>query len=431
MSVVMMQRKPTDTYGQPEADLYPTDWVESCLGDCGDIIMGQSPPGTSYNRLGVGSPLINGPTEFTDLHPIKIQWTTQPVRFCKPGDLLICVRGSSTGRTNYADDVYAIGRGVAAIRAKDNNDTKFLSYQVISGVSDIISAATGSTFPSVDAASFMKIIIPLPHPREQRAIAEALSDVDALIGVLETLVAKKRAIKQAAIQQLLTGKTRLPGFEARPRYKQTDVGVIPEDWEVQHLSDIGEALAGLTYSPEDVAEYGTLVLRSSNIQEGGLSFTDNVFVDMDLPARVITKEGDILICVRNGSRQLIGKCAIIDKEAAGSAFGAFMAVFRPKNSAFAFYQFQSDVIQRQIRERMGATINQITNRDMTEFLIPVPPAEAEQRAIASVLADMDAEIAALKKRCDKTREIKKGIMQQLLTGRIRLVKPAPSEDEIC
>ena len=188
--------------------------------------MGQSPPGVSYNRSGVGSPLINGPTEFTELHPVKVQWTTQPARFCRPGDLLICVRGSSTGRTNYADEVYAIGRGVAAIRAKADNDTQYLSYQVISGVSDILAAATGSTFPSVDGASFRKIRVSLPPPDEQRAIAESLSDVDGLLGALEELIAKKRAIKQAAMQQLLTGKTRLPGFSGK--------------WETKRLGEIGD-----------------------------------------------------------------------------------------------------------------------------------------------------------------------------------------------
>ena len=125
---------------------------------------------------------------------------------------MICVRGSSTGRTNYADEIYAIGRGVAAIRAKADNDTQYLSYQVISGVSDLLAAATGSTFPSVDGASFRKILVLLPSPAEQRAIAEALSDVDGLLAALEALIAKKRAVKQAAMQQLLTGKSRLPGF---------------------------------------------------------------------------------------------------------------------------------------------------------------------------------------------------------------------------
>lgn len=205
-----------------------------------------------------------------------------------------------------------------------------------------------------------------------------------------------------------------------PGYKRTEVGVVPEDWKVLHLSNIGETLSGLTYRPDDVAEFGTLVLRASNIQDGRLWFDDNVFVAMELPSRVITRDGDILICVRNGSRDLIGKCALITKESAGSAFGAFMAVFRSTISGFAFYQFQSDVIQRQIHQRLGATINQITNRDMSEFLISVPPIEAEQRAIAEALSDVDGLIAALDKLIAKKRAIKQAAMQQLLTGKTRL-----------
>ena len=185
------------------------NWQTEPLGECGEVTMGQSPPGATYNRTGIGSPLINGPTEFTDLHPIKVQWTTQPVRFCKTGDLLICVRGSSTGRTNYADDTYSIGRGVAAIRAKDHNDTEYLSYQVISGVSAILAAATGATFPSVDGASFRKLAIPLPSPAEQRVISAVLSDMIAEITAVEDKLAKARKIKQGMMKELLTGRIRL------------------------------------------------------------------------------------------------------------------------------------------------------------------------------------------------------------------------------
>ena len=199
-------------YKRTEVGVIPEDWEVTRLEDCGEVVMGQSPPGSSYNQAGVGVPLLNGPTEFTDRYPIKIQWTTKPTRFCQRGDLLICVRGSSTGRTNYADDTYAIGRGIAAIRAKQKNSTVYLSYHVLSTVSDIITTATGSTFPSVDRGTLNSITILLPPPTEQRAIAEVLSDVDRLIEALDKLIAKKRAVKQAAMQQLLTGKTRLPGF---------------------------------------------------------------------------------------------------------------------------------------------------------------------------------------------------------------------------
>lgn len=204
----------TQGYKSTEAGLIPEDWRTTRLGDCGEVIMGQSPPSASYNRVGLGSPLINGPTEFTKRCPIKIQWTTQPARFCRAGDLLICVRGSSTGRTNYSDDKYAIGRGVAAIRATDGNNTEYLSYQVISGVAQILAAATGSTFPSVDGASFRKLTVLLPAPREQDAIAAVLSDMDAEITALEQRRDKTKAIKQGMMQQLLTGKIRLVPTEA-------------------------------------------------------------------------------------------------------------------------------------------------------------------------------------------------------------------------
>jgi len=206
-------------------------------------------------------------------------------------------------------------------------------------------------------------------------------------------------------------------------YQQTEVGVIPEDWEIVPLGEIGQTLIGLTYKPENIRDFGTLVLRSSNVQSDRLAYEDNVYVDSELPlpSRVIVEEGDILVCVRNGSRQLIGKCALIDAEAAGSAFGAFMSVFRTKLSEFVFYQFQSDIIQTQINEIMGATINQITSKDLVAFQIPLPPSEEEQRAIATVLSDMDAAISALETRRAKTQAIKQGMMQELLTGKTRLI----------
>lgn len=198
------------------------------------------------------------------------------------------------------------------------------------------------------------------------------------------------------------------------RYKHTDIGTIPDEWEVKRMGDIGESIIGLTYSPSDVKEYGTLVLRSSNIQNNKLAYQDNVYVEMDLPKRVIVRENDILICVRNGSRQLIGKCAIIDKKAAGSAFGAFMSIYRSPFSKFVFHQFQSHVVQRQISETMGATINQLTNKDLACFQIPLPPTTEEQAAITTILCDTDALITGLENLIEKKRLIKQGSMQQLL-----------------
>jgi type I restriction enzyme S subunit len=202
-------------------------------------------------------------------------------------------------------------------------------------------------------------------------------------------------------------------------YKQTEVGVIPKEWEVKSLGEIGEALIGLTYKPTDVRKHGTLVLRSSNIQNDALAFDDNVFVDAEIPERIMVLNDDVLICVRNGSRDLIGKSALLDERTKGMTFGAFMAVYRSQIGKLASYLFQSAILKRQINEHLGATINQITNKSINSFRIPVPPVP-EQRAIATVLSDMDAELAVLEKRLEKTRSLKQGMMQELLTGKTRL-----------
>ncbi len=203
-------------------------------------------------------------------------------------------------------------------------------------------------------------------------------------------------------------------------YKQTEVGMIPNNWEVKALGDIGESIIGLTYRPTDVQSDGILVLRSSNIQDGALRFDDNVFVDIEVPERTLVREGDILICVRNGSRDLIGKCVRVDDRAKGMAFGAFMAVFRTPIDWFLYYQFNSAVIKRQIQGHLGATINQITNKSLNSFKVALPPTTLEQRAIATALSDADALIESLDRLISKKRNLKQATMQQLLTGKKRL-----------
>jgi type I restriction enzyme, S subunit len=206
----------------------------------------------------------------------------------------------------------------------------------------------------------------------------------------------------------------------RPGYKQTGVGLIPEDWDVAKLGDIGECLIGLTYDPSNVRASGLLVLRASNIEDGVVRFDDNVFVDVEVPERIIVRKDDILICVRNGSRDLIGKCALMDERTEGMTFGAFMSVFRTKHARFMFQAFQSDLVKKQIHEHVGATINQITNKNFESFEIPFPRSEKEESAISEALSDADALMAVIDLALAKKRNMKTAAMQQLLTGGQRL-----------
>ena len=209
-------------------------------------------------------------------------------------------------------------------------------------------------------------------------------------------------------------------MEVRPGYKQTEVGVIPENWNVKRLGELGEALIGLTYKPSDVRKHGMLVLRSSNIQNDVLAFDDNVFVDTDIPERIKVRSGDVLVCVRNGSRNLIGKATLLDERTVGMTFGAFMAVYRSPIGKLTSYLFQSEILKRQINEHLGATINQITNKSLNSFRVPVSPFDHERRAIATALSDVDALLDGLARLIAKKRDLKQAAMQQLLTGQTRL-----------
>jgi type I restriction enzyme S subunit len=195
---------------------------------------------------------------------------------------------------------------------------------------------------------------------------------------------------------------------------------IPSDWEIKKLGDLGKVVSGLTYSPDDICEEtGVLVLRSSNVQGRQITFDDNVFVKVKEGDFNPVQNGDILICVRNGSKSLIGKCALINEKAAGFAFGAFMAIFRGKYNNYLIHVFNTDIYNREIHRNLGATINSINGSDLKEFKIPLPPIP-EQKAIAQVLSTADAAIHTTEKLIAQKELRKKWLMQQLLTGKKRL-----------
>lgn len=187
-------------------------------------------------------------------------------------------------------------------------------------------------------------------------------------------------------------------------------------WVKKKLGEVAKTFTGLTYSPNQVSENGILVLRSSNIKDEQLCLEDNVFVSMDIPERAIVHENDILICVRNGSRNLIGKSTFIPKEAEGMAFGAFMTILRSDliEPRLLLYIWQSNSIQRQVANNIGATINQITNTDFKNFDISYPSSLSEQRRIASILSSADKVIDSTQKLIAKYKQIKQGMMEDLL-----------------
>nr|WP_282558663.1 restriction endonuclease subunit S [Providencia rettgeri] len=192
---------------------------------------------------------------------------------------------------------------------------------------------------------------------------------------------------------------------------------------MKRLKYIGEARNGLTYSPDDVVtqEEGVLVLRSSNIQGARLSFSDNVYVNMDIPIRIRTKENDLLICSRNGSRQLIGKNALITKEAVDMAFGAFMVVFRSKLNPYLYWVLNSPLFEYQSGSFLTSTINQLTISNLESMEIPLPP-ECEQEEIKSYLIKkseyFDDLTSKTLQKINLLKERKTALISAAVTGKI-------------
>ena len=185
---------------------------------------------------------------------------------------------------------------------------------------------------------------------------------------------------------------------------------------MKYITDVAKSFTGLTYKPEHVSDSGTLVLRSSNIKEDVLSFDDNVYVQMLIPERAKVHENDILICVRNGSKRLVGKSAMITKEAEGMAFGAFMTILRSFaiNSKFLFYVWQSDKVRKQYKGDEAMPIAQITAKDFQRIEIPIPSLQDQQR-IVSILDTFEASIQNLEAQLSQREKQYEYYRNKLLT----------------
>ena len=267
--------------------------------------------------------------------------------------------------------------------------------------------------PKLALGRIAKFVVVIPQDiDEQRAIAEALADVDGVINALDALIAKKRAIKQATMQQLLTGKTRLPDFSST--------------WETKRLGDLGSFVKGRGIKRDDLSYEGLPCIRYGELYT---RYKDYILkVESRIPPSVAAtslpiETGDLLFAGSGETAEEIGRCAAyLGKEEAYA--GGDVIVLRPtgQNPVYLGHLMNHPVVsQQKARMGQGDAVVHIYINNLAQVQIELPPIE-EQHAIAALLSDMDAEITALEQRRDKTIAVKQGMMQQLLTGRVRLVK---------
>jgi type I restriction enzyme S subunit len=277
--------------------------------------------------------------------------------------------------------------------------------------------------PNLFINNIAQLLAPLPPTRaEQEAIAETLSAADALVESLEQLIAKKRGLKKGIMQELLTGKRRLPGFNG--------------EWVNRSLGDLFTFSGGYSASREQLSSNGFCYLHYGDIHTSTKSLINvlSEFHDipkLDIPLKSVSpssllSDGDVVFV--DASEDIEGTSkhvVIVNPDGIPYISGLHTIVVKGKDNAlehlYRRYCFQTDAIQTQFRFfAVGTKVSGISKTNIAKIILPVPSAP-EQTAIASILSDMDAEIAALEEKLAKARNIKQGMMQELLTGRIRLV----------
>ena len=329
--------------------------------------MGQSPDSKTYNTQGNGLPFYQGNADFGETHPVTRVWCSAPVKVAEDGDILISVR-APIGAMNMAVERCCIGRGLAALTPIRNKCSKqFLYYALQSKVDSLIAQGTGSTFKAISKKVLETTCIPAYSTIEQEQIAETISRID------NTIAARRNQL--ALLDQLV--KSRFIELFGEPQRN-------PHGYKQTKLSDIATYYNGLTYKPENVAAEGTIVLRSSNIQNSQLDFADTVRVDCAIKGRLMVQENDILMCSRNGSAKLVGKVALIKDIQEPMSFGAFMMIIRSRYFGYLMTYFQMDAFRQQIKTGATTTINQITGRMLDDVTIPLPPMALVDRFTAFV-----------------------------------------------
>ena len=406
-------------YKRTEVGVIPNEWDAKRLGELGSIVRGGSPRPAGDPRYFGGNfipwltvaALTNIPKHqllVTETASGLTEEGSKHSRTLVKGTVIIANSGATLGVAKLLDVTCCANDGIAAITDQRTADKAFVCHYINTRTQHLREVvATGNGQPNLNTALIREIPIPFPPLPEQRAIAEALSDMDALLAGLDRLIAKKRDLKQAAMQQLLTGQTRLPGFQG--------------EWEVRRLGDMAEMGSGGTPPSSITAYYG-----------GGIPWVS--IADMTRAGRVIeaTEKSLTPLGLNNSAAQLfptgtvlyamyasLGECSI-----AGMPLCTSQAILgiRPKHQldgAFLYYFLSR--LKNKVRSlgQHGTQAN--LNKGMVQDFRVSMPWLGEQTAIAAVLSDMDAELTALCARRDKTRALKQAMMQELLTGKTRLV----------
>lgn len=399
------------------------------LSTVADVIMGQSPKGDTYNKASIGTPLLNGPTEFTDKHPKKIQWTTSPTKLCQNNDVLLCVRGSSTGKINISNDEYCIGRGLAAIRNKSNFSQDFLIQCMQFHIDSIIRLASGTTFPNLDRKTIASLLVPNLSIQEQQKIAEVLSTVDKKIDLIDKKIAETEKLKTGLMQKLFSEGVGVQDengdWQPHTEFQDSPFGKIPKCWSVETLGEhtikVGSGVTPKGGSKAYV-DTGIPLIRSQNVLFGKFKLDDVAFITEQQHEKMKGSQlqpKDVLLNITGAS---IGRCAVLPADFEEGNVNQHVCIIRMSQAItpeFCGWFLNSNLGQKQIWNlQAGGNREGLNFQQIRSFRIPVFTVE-EQCSIVEILSTVSDKLNLLEQQKTETQKLKKGLMQKLLTGEWR------------
>jgi type I restriction enzyme S subunit len=424
---VATQAIPTG-YKQTEVGVIPKDWEVMLVGDSFTVCNNLRLPISSKVRDGMnGSYPYYGPTKIQGyINEYRVEGEFALIG--EDGDHFL--KFDSVNQTQLVSGKFNVNNHAHLIKGNVGSAKWFYWFFRNRDISIYLTRQGAGRF-KLNKASLERIQCAIPPTEEQLAIAKVLSDSDALIVSLEQLITKKQAIKTAAMQQLLTGRTRMPQFALRadgtPKgYKTSELGQIPEDWTIETLGGVTEIVRnGSNYS--SVAKDGVAVTRIETIATGYVDVgRTGVAVRESIHESYRVLRGDILYSHIN-SIDHIGKVARFDDDIE-LFHGINLILIRTStvNSLWLFKLLSGEEARKWARQVAKQAVSQasINTKELKGLLLAVSSTQ-EQTTIATILSDMDSELTALEQKLTKARDVKQGMMQQLLTGRIRL--PLPQE----
>ena len=397
------------------------EWETKLVSEFGNVVTGAT-PSTKVNAFWNGPYPWITPTDITSERDMTVsermitQEGLDAIRTLPPNTVLItCI--ASIGKNAILRTIGSCNQQINAVIPNSAHSTEFLYYLFEYNANYLLANAGITATNIVSKYTFSNLVFEVPPLPEQRAIAEVLSDVDGLLSSLEALIAKKQAIKQAIMQQLLTGKTRLPGFSGA--------------WETKQLGEIGEISGAGVDKKVNSNEVPVRLVNYLDVYNKTFLYskdlTHEVSARPDQVRRCVVEKGDIFFTPSSEVPDDIGCSAVAMEDISDSVYSYHVVRLRLKTDwdlYFRAYIFDTNEFLNQASRQCegSGTRYVISLPKFRAMTVRFPPNVEEQNAIASVLSDMDAEIAALEQRRDKTRAIKQGMMQQLLTGRVRLLK---------